>query len=138
MKRIASLGVLAFVFGLPVAAQAADYSLSLESTGLRDYYCQITVALENHTDAPLTEINGYFYAYIGAEKAGRSKGAGFVAVAPKGRTEATFETPNAPCDQVERYEFVIGACRIGTSFEDQAACAARMSGTGKIKIVVPG
>jgi hypothetical protein len=58
-------------------------------------------------------------------------------VSPGGRTEAIFETPNAPCDAVERYEFVVGACRIGAGFEDQRHCAGLMGGIGRITVVAP-
>ena len=134
-KRLA-LAALCLV--LPVAAAAEDYALSLEGKGLRDYYCQITVALENRTDAPLTEISGYFNSYVGDQKVGRSKGSWFLNVGPGARAEATFETPNAPCDAVEQYEFVVGACRIGTSFEDKARCAGLIDGMGRISVVAPG
>ena len=132
------LAAIAFCIALPVAAAAEDYVLSLEGTGLREYYCQITVSLENQTDAPLTEISGYVNSYVGAEKVGRSKGSWFMGIAPGARAEATFETPDAPCDAVERYEFVVGACRIGARFEDQDHCAGLMGGTGQITVAVPG
>ncbi|MCV3272854.1 hypothetical protein [Roseobacter sinensis] len=57
---------------------------------------------------------------------GRSKGASFFNVAPGASATATFETPNAPCDAVERYDMVIGACRIDASFADKSLCAERM------------
>ena len=141
MRWMRHLAATAFCFALPVSAAAEgakDYVLSLEGSGLREYYCQITVALENRTDAPLTEISGHFYSYIGAEKVGRSKGAWFMGVAPGGRAEATFETPHAPCDGVERYEFVVGACRIGAGFEDQGYCAGLIGGSGRIMVAAPG
>lgn len=138
MRWTRHLAAAAFCFALPATAAAEDYVLSLEGKGLREYYCLITVALENRTDAPLTEIAGYFYSYIGAEQVGRSKGSWFMGVAPGARAEATFETPNAPCDAVERYEFVIGACRIGADFEDKGHCAGLMDGTDRITVVAPG
>ena len=138
MIRKLSLLVIAVGSFLPVSTHASDYALSLEGTGLRDYYCQITVALENRTEAPLTEINGFFYAFVGEEKVGRSKGSGFLSVDPAARVEVTFETPNAPCDQIDRYEFVVGACRIGASFEDKAECAGRLEGARPITIQSAG
>ncbi|MEL6205189.1 MAG: hypothetical protein AAFR47_07745 [Pseudomonadota bacterium] len=131
-------GALALCAVVAAGPATAEYVLSLEGTGLREYYCQITVALENTSEAPLTEISGYFYNYVGDEKVGRSKGTWFMGVDPGARAEATFETPNAPCDAVERYEFVVGACRIGAGFEDVGVCAAQMRGTGPIVIVTPG
>ncbi|MBX3664210.1 MAG: hypothetical protein KF834_00865 [Burkholderiales bacterium] len=115
---------------------AQDYALRLTGTGMRDYYCQIVVRLENRTDAPLAEIAGHFHSYIGQERVGRSRGAWFMNVPSKGTAEATFETPNAPCKNVERYEFVISACRTGTAFEDRAACAARIGVVAPIAAVV--
>ncbi|MCV3272853.1 hypothetical protein [Roseobacter sinensis] len=38
----------------------AEYRLEIAATGKRDYYCTITVALTNESDAPLTEINAFF------------------------------------------------------------------------------
>ena len=112
---------------------AGDYLLTLIDSKLREYYCQITVTLENTTDAPLTEISGFFYAYIGDEEVGRSKGAWFMNVPAGGVAEATFETPNAPCDEVERYEFVLGACRLaGPGFEDVATCAPLIGGAAPL------
>jgi hypothetical protein len=58
-------------------------------------------------------------------------------VPPGARSEATFETPRAPCDEVDRYDFTVGACRLGTGFEDQTSCAARMTGEGPIRISGP-
>lgn len=114
------------------AADAADYALELQSTGLREYYCTITVTLENRTDAPLTEISGFFYSFRGDEQVGRSKGGWFMNVPAGGIAEATFETPNAPCEEVTRYDFVVGACRIGPDFEDKALCAERVLGVAPI------
>lgn len=119
------------------AALAQDYVLTITDTGLREYYCQITVELENKTDEQLTEISGYFYSYIGTEKVGRSKGAWFMNVPPGGTATATFETPNAPCDDVERHAFMVGACRFDAGFADKAECAARIGGTGTIEAMPP-
>lgn len=127
MRKTALIAVACASLGAGKAA-ASDFVLALTDTGLREYYCQIMVTLENHTDTPLTEISGFFYAYIGDEQVGRSKGSWFMNVPAEGTATATFETPNAPCDEVERYEFVLGACRIGQGFEDKAACAARITG----------
>ena len=123
---------IAAPFAFLTTAATADYVLSVEETGLRDYYCQVTVSLENTSDAALTEINGHFFSFVGDEQVGRSKGASFLNIAPGASAITIFETPNAPCDDVNRYEFVVGACRISTGFEDKALCAGRITGTGPI------
>ena len=124
LYRLIALGTLA---SGPVLA---DYTLALTETGKRDYYCTITVALTNHGEETLTEINAFFLNYIGADQVGRSKGASFMNVEPGASVSATFETPNAPCSatttDVESYEMIIGACRIGGGFEDKAVCVDRM------------
>ncbi len=109
------------------AAQASDYHLTLVETGLREYYCQITVELENKSGEPLVEISGFFYNYIGAREVGRSKGTWFMNVASGEKAIATFETPNGPCTDDVRYEFVVGACRLEAAFEDTSVCAERIS-----------
>ncbi|MEL7014174.1 MAG: hypothetical protein AAFO72_12960 [Pseudomonadota bacterium] len=121
------------------AAQAGDYILTLHETGQREYYCTMRVTLENQSDAPLTEISGFFYSYIDGEQVGRSKGTWFMNV-PAGETaEAVFETPNSPCDQATRHDFVVGACRItGPGFDDTSVCANRLEGTGTIAIPAQG
>lgn len=112
------------------SAYAADYRMTLTDIGQRDYYCTITVELENLSGMPLDDINGYFLSYVGEEEVGRSKGASFLNVGPGGRVSAIFETPNAPCTadttDVTRYRFFVGACRISQSFVDRAACAAQI------------
>ena len=113
-------------------AAAADYTLTLQDTGMRSYYCTITVSLTNTTDAPLTEVNGHFFSFLGDEQVGRSKGASFLNLAPGDSAEAVFETPNAPCDDVTSYRFVIGACRIESSFIDKAECAGLIDPTDPI------
>ncbi len=104
----------------------ADYRLDLADTGKRDYYCTITVALTNESAEPLTEVNAHFLSFVGDRLVGRSKGASFLDVPAGGSTEAVFETPNAPCEDVTAYHMVIGACRIGLGFEEKSLCATRM------------
>ncbi|GFE50402.1 hypothetical protein So717_21550 [Roseobacter cerasinus] len=115
----------------------AEYRLEITDTGKRDYYCTITVALTNESAEPLTEINAFFLNYIGDTQVGRSKGASFFNVAPGASARATFETPNAPCGEVERYDMVIGACRLGASFTDKAICAGRMALTAPFGDATP-
>ncbi|MEM6758777.1 MAG: hypothetical protein AAF601_04800 [Pseudomonadota bacterium] len=105
---------------------AAEYRVALTDTGKRDYYCTITVTLTNESAEPLTEVNAFFLNFIGEEQVGRSKGASFFNVAPGASASAVFETPNAPCQDVEYYEMIIGACRLGSSFEPKAVCANKI------------
>ncbi len=110
----------------PSGSLASDYELAIEDKGLREYYCTLTVSLKNVAGKKLTEISGFFYSYVNDEKVGRSKGAWFMNVEPGSVQKAVFETPNAPCDAVTRYEFVIGACRLDAGFEDVSACGGRL------------
>ena len=122
--------------GAATTAAAQDYVLSVDGHGMREYYCQTEVTLENLTDANLMEISGHLFLYIGGEQVGRSKGTWFMNVAPGGAATATFETPNAPCAEADRIEFVVGACRIaGPGFDDKAACADRI-GTASPRLTV--
>lgn len=121
----------------PSIASAADFVLNLEGKGLREYYCTITVSLTNNSDAPLTEISGYFLSYVGEDRVGRSKGTWFMNVAPGEAQQKIFETPNAPCDDVTRYDFMIGACRLGTGFEDVSVCAERIELMSPLSAVEP-
>lgn len=115
----------------------AEYRLEITETGTRDYYCTITVTLTNDSAEPLTEINAFFLNYIGDTQVGRSKGASFFNVAPGASATATFETPNAPCGEVERYDMVIGACRLGPLFVDKGLCADRMALTAPFGSAIP-
>ncbi|WP_299678697.1 hypothetical protein [uncultured Roseobacter sp.] len=128
---------LATVFLICATPAVADYTLQITEIGKRDYYCTITVALTNDSAEPLTEINAFFLNYIGEQQVGRSKGASFFNVAPGASATATFETPNAPCGEVERYDMVIGACRLGSSFADKAICADRMALTAPFGTATP-
>lgn len=134
MKSLCCAALLALT---PSIAAAADFALTLEGKGLREYYCTITVSLTNNSDAPLTEISGYFLSYVGEERVGRSKGTWFMNVAPGEGQQKVFETPNAPCDEVTRYDFIIGACRLGTGFEDVSVCAERLELNAPLSAVEP-
>lgn len=125
MKAFAAAAICAAGIWSATSA-AAEYRLTLEGTGLREYYCTVTATLTNESDEPLTEINGYFFSYIGDEKVGRSKGQSFLNLAPGESAVATFETPSAPCDEITRYDFVVGACRFEVAFEDRSLCAAKV------------
>ena len=50
---------------------------------------------------------------------------------------STFLTPNAPCDDVSAYEFVVGACRFDASFADKGECAARIAPEAPITEATP-
>ncbi|MEM1077273.1 MAG: hypothetical protein AAGI09_01995 [Pseudomonadota bacterium] len=137
MVRItaASLAVLVSTPGL---ATASEMELTLGEIGLREYYCTAEMTLSNRSDRPVMEVTGHFFLYVGADQVGRSKGTWFMNIAPGESVTAVFETPNAPCDQVERYEFVVGACRLkGPGFDPTAACAQLISGTGPIDVHQP-
>ncbi|MEM8958843.1 MAG: hypothetical protein AAGC86_13645 [Pseudomonadota bacterium] len=118
----------------PACAMAGDYELQLSDTGQREYYCTATITLENRTAAPLVEISGFFYTFVGDEQVGRSKGAWFMNVPAGESATAVFETPNAPCTEIDRYDFVIGACRIDAGFIDKNECAALVGGTDPIVV----
>lgn len=134
MKPTTAAATVMLMVLAPSVSLGADYTLRVGDTGKRDYYCTLTAILENGSDVPLTEISGFFYAYVGEEQVGRSKGAWFMNIAPGGRAEAEFETPNAPCQEVDRYVFVLGACRIGATFEDRADCTNLLDGQAPIEI----
>lgn len=108
------------------AAANADYRLELQGIGREDYYCSIRVSLHNESEENLTEINGYFYSFVGDENVGRSRGASFLNVPVGGSVEAAFLTPNAPCDEVTLYRFVVASCRFDLSFADRELCAKRI------------
>ena len=118
------------------AAYAADYRMTLTDIGKRDYYCTITVTLDNLSVVTLQDLNGFFLSYVGETESGRSKGASFLNVEPGGSATAVFETPNAPCSadttDVTSYRFFVGACRINNAFADQAQCAAAIEVTAPI------
>lgn len=108
------------------SAFAADYRMTLIDTGKRDYYCTITVQLENMSDDVIADLNGHFVSFVDAMDVGRSKGGSFLNVEPNATALAEFETPDAPCSEVTSYRFLVGACRVGNSFMDQGDCAERI------------
>ncbi|MEM8949957.1 MAG: hypothetical protein AAGC99_11565 [Pseudomonadota bacterium] len=107
-------------------AWAADYKMTLIETGKRDYYCTVTLQIENTSEEALADLNGHLISLVDADDVGRSKGGSFLNVTPGATASAEFETPNAPCDQITGYRFLVGACRVGTSFMDQGDCAERI------------
>ncbi|MEM7025349.1 MAG: hypothetical protein AAF637_22580 [Pseudomonadota bacterium] len=132
--RFAAVALASCVLAGPAVA---DYRMELSGTGMEDYYCRITVALRNETSSPLAEINGHFYSFVGEDNVGRSRGASFLNAAPGDRVEASFLTPNAPCDQVTGYQFVIGGCRLEGPFVDPGVCADRIVPIEPIVEAVP-
>jgi hypothetical protein len=127
---------LSALLAAPVPAQA-DWSLDLVETGMRAYYCTGTVRLTNHADTTLTELSGFFHIYKDGERVGRSKGTWFMNVPPGASATAIFETPNAPCGDADRWEYIVGACRLGDGFEDKAVCADRVSATAPLAVGTP-
>lgn len=108
------------------AAEAADYRLTLLETGMRDYYCTYTARLENMSGETLDDLNGFFVLLAGDEPVGESRSSSFLNTPSDGTTSVVFEAPRAPCEDVSDLRFVVGACRIGRSFLDQADCAGRL------------
>lgn len=131
------LAAVPMVLLLTTGPAVADYRMELSQTGMQDYYCSATIVLRNDTDAPLAEINGYLYVFVEEEKVGRSRGASFLDVAPGEQVEATFLTPNAPCEEITRYRFVVGACRLDGGFADPAICATGITAVAPIAEAVP-
>ena len=124
---------LPILCALPTIGLAADYKLTLEHTGFREYYCQNTVTQQNMTSETLTEINGFFLIFDDAgNQVGRSRGASFFNVAAGGSASVVFESPNAPCDTAQDFRFVIGACRFGMGFADKTLCANALAGDAPI------
>lgn len=118
----------------PVLADPA-FQLSLRDTGKREYYCTATFELTAQADAPYRDVNGYFYVFVGDRQVGRSKGTSFSFAGGKTSAQATFETPNAPCADVDGYAFVVGACLEGSGFADRAACAASIDAAAPVREV---
>ncbi|WP_299605375.1 hypothetical protein [uncultured Tateyamaria sp.] len=71
----------------------ADYSLAITDTGKRDYYCTITVALTNDSDAHLTEINAFFLNYIGDKQVGGPRALPFSMSRPALRCQRFSKRP---------------------------------------------
>ncbi|MEM8581736.1 MAG: hypothetical protein AAGA38_16595 [Pseudomonadota bacterium] len=123
----------------PAVLVAGEMELTLGEIGLREYYCTHEMTLNNQSQTAVMEVSGHFNFYIGEEQVGRSKGTWFMNIAPGESKTATFETPNAPCNDVERYEFVVGACRVtGPGFDPVEKCSAMITGLGLIDVLAPG
>lgn len=129
---------IAVCFAASTQAFASSFELSLGEIGLREYYCTAEMTLTNTGDTPVLEVSGHFHLYIGDDEVGRSKGTWFMNIEPGASVTAVFETPNAPCNDVERYEFVVGACRLdGPGFDPVQTCAERITGQGPIEVAMP-
>jgi hypothetical protein len=115
---------------------APNLAPSLAATGLGEYYCQVTLTLENRGAGALAKVNGHLVSEVDGERVGRSRGASFLDLAPGATAEAVFETPNVPCDAVTAYRLVVGARRDGHGFLDRADCAARIEPVAPIAEVV--
>ena len=117
------------------AMAAEPMTMELTDTGQREYYCTATFEMRGGDVVPYRDINGYFYVFVGDEQVGRSKGASFRFGDGQNAASATFETPNAPCPDVNGYEFVVGACMRGNSFIDRNECAAAIAPGGAVRQV---
>lgn len=111
----------------------AEYQLEFEGTGFREYYCGVKLKLTNKSDQNLTEINGFVLSFIGDEQVGRSRGSSFFNVAAGDSQSKIFEAPNAPCDQAASFKFIVGACRLGSSFAPQQECADLINGVEPVE-----
>ena len=113
-------------------SSGAGMTLALTATGLRDYYCTVTLTLTLTlrgdeavaVAVAVAEVNGHLVSEVEGERVGRSRGASFLDLSPGGRAEAVFETPDAPCEAVTAYRFVVGACLGEAGFLDRDECAA--------------
>ena len=134
MRRalFAMLGILA----LAGHAEAADFRMSVIETGVRSYYCTMTVRLENGAADTVNDLNGYFVLYAGNDQVGQSRASSFLDVAPGATSDAIFEAPNAPCSEITDVSFVVSACRIDQSFRDRADCVGRLETTPPIREAV--
>ena len=121
-RLFAMLGVLASA----ASAEAADFRISVVETGVRSYYCTMTVRLENGAADTVNDLNGYFVLYAGDDQVGQSRASSFINVAPGAAADTVFEAPNAPCAEITGVSFVVGACRIDRSFHDRVDCAGRL------------
>lgn len=126
--------LLAIIISLTIINHAwAEYQIEFEGTGFREYYCGVKLKLTNKSDQNLTEINGFVLSFIGAEQVGRSRGSSFFNVAAGDSQIKTFEAPHAPCDQATKFKFIVGACRLGSSFVPQQECADLIIGVEPVE-----
>ena len=119
------------------AADDARYRLSVVEAGMRDYYCALTVRLENLTETEIDDVNGSFVLFRGDEAIAEGRSASFTGIAPGSAGEATFLAPNEPCDEIDGYAFRVGACRIGGAFENRTECAGWFEADAPIRGIAP-
>ncbi|MEQ9155631.1 hypothetical protein [Roseitalea porphyridii] len=124
--------VAALAMPAPTAHADTPLALKLTDTGQRDYYCTATFKLDAPEGVAFQDVNGFFYVFVGDEQVGRSKGASFRFDDGQRTASATFETPNAPCGEVDGYVFVVGACMQEGSFIDRNECAAGIRADGPV------
>lgn len=130
---VATLGLAAaLALPAPTAHAEAALTFTLTDTGQREYYCTATFELAAPGGAAFQDVNGFFYVFVGDEQVGRSKGASFRFDEGQSTASATFETPNAPCGEVDGYVFVVGACMQDGSFIDRNECAAAIRAEGPV------
>lgn len=135
LRKIAAMTVSSMLLAWPANAMDNALTLTLEETGQREYYCTATFALTKPDGVAYQDVNGFLYVFVGDEQVGRSKGASFGFGEGETSASATFETPNAPCADVDGYIFVVGACMQNGSFTDRNACAATIARGGVVKEV---
>ena len=131
----ATIAVGAIVAQAGPATADTGLELALQDIGQRDYYCTATFALTAANGSVFQDINGYFYLFVDGEQVGRSKGSSFLFEDGQTSASAVFETPNAPCTDVNGYVFVVGACMKGNSFADRTECAAAIASSGPVREV---
>ncbi len=131
--------VIASLAGLGLAGplHAAEFRLSVADTGSRDYYCTVSVTVENGTAARLDDLNGVFDLLAGGGRVGSTRAGSFFAVAPGAAMTATFESPDAPCADIDGYRFLINSCRIDGQFLAADQCAGRITVVAPIQGVAP-
>ena len=134
-RRSASFAaVIASTVAIAAPAFAGQgLSMDLKDTGQREYYCTATFEMTLPSEAPYQDVNGYFYVFVDDEQVGRSKGSSFRFLDGATTASATFETPNAPCGDVNGYVFVVGACMQGNGFADRSECAASIMPSGPVR-----
>ena len=134
---LTSLAALGFGLGLCGPAVAADYRLTLVETGTRDYYCTMTVMLENRAAITINDVNGRFNLLVGETVVGRTHPSSFWGVDPGTASTRVFESPSAPCAEVDGYVFIVGACRTDGTFQDPGDCAGSIETGAPIRAAVP-
>ncbi|WP_421724418.1 hypothetical protein [Bauldia sp.] len=123
---LATGAILAASTLLPANAEPI-FELSLQETGKRDYYCTATFALTAQRSEPFQEVNGFFHAFVDDDQVGRTRAASFRFDEGQMSSTAVFESPDLPCEAINGYAFVVGACLRDRRFIDLTECAAEIA-----------